>query len=180
VSDERRVRSSPDRGSFSMGFQKKKLEEDPENDGARAMVDWLDEIREEAAAKIVDPEWQKDNLEYDLRTSDWIAEKCKDDRYAQNLYAAMCNRDFIKNDLWPLLKGERWSCSWRYAGGIVADIREEGDYIDWYCSGIRNVDYDEKINKCWDARRYVAESVVTDEIREDLFRLGWLVCDDDE
>ena len=28
-------------------------------------------------------------------------------------------------------------------------------------------------------KNYVPESVVTDEIREDLFRLGWIVKDDD-
>jgi hypothetical protein len=29
-----------------------------------------------------------------------------------------------------------WSCSWRYAGGLVADMREQGEnYLDFYCSG---------------------------------------------
>ena len=82
-------------------------------------------------------EWKIDNLEYDLRSSEYIHEKCKDEFYAQNLYAAMCNREFVKNDVWPILTDNRWSCSWRHAGGIIADIQQEGDYIDWYCSGIR-------------------------------------------
>ena len=124
-------------------------------------------------------------MEYDLRTSEYIIEKCKDHIYAQHLYAAMCNNDFIKNDIWPLLKEETWGCSWRYAGGIIADIRQKGDYIDWYCTGIRNSDEltDEELNDLSEQEKanylemkaYVPEGVITDEIRNDLFNLGWLV-----
>lgn len=117
-----------------------------------------------------DPEWQKDNLEYDLRTTDWILKKVReDDIYAQNLYAALCNNDFIKNEVWPLLKEEEWGCSWRHAGGIIADMREEGDYMDWYCSGSGWLD--EQGNE----KPTVGEGVVTEEIREDLLKLGWIV-----
>jgi len=131
-----------------------------------------------------DPEWQKNNLEYDLRTCEWIAVKAKSNKsYAQNLYAALCNNSFLRNDVIPILQDQQWSCSWRYAGGIVAHLCEEGDYLDWYCSGIGGVmgggyesDKDLKTIPL-DRKSYVAESVVTDEIREDLFRLGWLVCD---
>jgi len=83
----------------------------------------------------------------------------------------MCNRDFQKLDTWPILKNERWSCSWRHAGGIIADMQEKGDYIDWYCSGITSPEVDPD--------GYVAESVVTDEIREDLKKLGWSVFDEE-
>jgi len=105
------------------------------------------------------------------------------------LYAAMCNNTFQKNDVWPLLKDQRWGCSWRSAGGVIADMRQEGDYIDWYCSGIRNDPIDDEGYAQLDqaqqeyyleTKRYVSESVVTDEIREDLFKLGWLVIDDDK
>ena len=134
----------------------------------------LDEIRQQ------DPNFKENNLEYDLRTTEWILEKVREDRYAQNLYAALCNNEFQRNDLMPILRDQRWSCSWRYAGGIVADMRERGDYIDWYCSGIRGSYYDgESIddNSSSDNDQYVSEGTVTDEIRSDLKRLGWLVVD---
>jgi hypothetical protein len=119
-------------------------------------------------------------MEYDLLTTDWILAKVRaSDSYAQNLYAAMCNNDFTKRELWPILKEEKWSASWRYAGGIIADMRQEGDYIDWYCSGMGglNQEYDQKeTNEQWQKRTgYVPESVVTEEIEQDLNRLGWIV-----
>jgi hypothetical protein len=92
----------------------------------------------------------------------------------------MCNNEFTKRDLWPILKEEKWSCSWRYAGGIIADMQQKGDYIDWYCSGIRDVSHDEELNKLWDGRNYVSESQVTEEIESDLNRLGWIVVKYDD
>jgi hypothetical protein len=89
--------------------------------------------------------------------------------YAQNLYAAMCNNVFQPNQVWPRLKDEYWSCSWRMAGGVVAELRGQGDYIDWYCSGIMGVGEVDSF------RGYVSESTVTDEIRQDLFAIGWTV-----
>jgi len=125
--------------------------------------------------KFDDPKSHVNNMEYDLLTTDWILEKVRSsDTYAQNLYAAMCNNDFQKLEVMPILKEETWSASWRYAGGIIADMQEKGDYIDWYCSGIGdglgNGDSD-------GTKNYVSESVVTDEIRADLKRLGWIVVD---
>ena len=117
-----------------------------------------------------EPERRVNNMEYDLLTTDWILEKARNsDAYAQNLYAAMCNNSFCKNDVWPIIAEQYWSCSWRRAGGIVADMREKGDYIDWYCSGIGS----------GDLTKYVGEGCVTDDIREDLFELGWIVIDDE-
>lgn len=146
--------------------------------------------REQDQANIVDPEWQKDNMEYDLRSTPWIIDKVKSSEvYAQNLYAAMCNNDFTKNDVWPILTEKRWSCSWRSAGGIIADMQEKGDYIDWYCSGIRDakiLDDDEfsaltkeQQESYIQGKKFVPESCVTDEIREDLLKLGWIVVDEE-
>jgi hypothetical protein len=119
-----------------------------------------------------DPEWAENNLEYDLRSTDWILEKARNsDVYAQNLYAAMCNNEFQRRDVLPILKDQTCSYSWRYAGGIIADMRQEGDYIDWYCSGIGS----KEINK-----DFVPESVVTEEIEQDLLKLGWNVCSRDD
>lgn len=108
------------------------------------------------------------DLEVELKSCEFIVNKVKvSNVYAQNLYAAFCNNQFVKNDVWPVLQDERWSCTWRYAGGIVADIRQEGDYLNWYCSGIGD-----------SQDGYAGEGYVTDEIREDLLKLGWLVIED--
>lgn len=103
----------------------------------------------------------KADLEHDLFSSEYIRNKCKNSEiYSQNLYASFCNNRFFKNN-------EEWSCSWRMAGGIVADLRDKGEeYIDWYCSGILGTD---------SIDGYVSESVVTPEITNDLLDLGWIV-----
>jgi hypothetical protein len=169
---------SPDRGSF----QRRNRQGD-------VMRDLMEKWQQEQLALEETSEWRKDNLEYDLRTNGKIIEKCKDLVYAQHIYAALCNNDFQKNDVYPILTDKRWSCSWRHAGGIVADIREEGDYIDWYCSGIRNIDEeeqsfddmteDEKLHFL-KIKAYVSESVVTDEVRQDLFEMGWIVIEENK
>jgi len=116
------------------------------------------------------------DLELEMMSAEWFRNKvCESESYAQNLYAAMCNNEFVKNDVWPILEDKRWSCTWRYAGGLVADLREEGDYLDWYCSGMGFYD-----KKGADMKGYVPESLVTDEIRADLLKLGWLVIQHDK
>lgn len=151
----------------------------PDNDpDVKAMADYYNSWAVKTAENEADPGWQKDNMEYDMRTCEWMIEKVRvSDSYAQNLYAAMCNNDFQKLEVMPILKNQTWSASWRYAGGIIADMQGEGDYIDWYCSGIRNdPDYDPELSIAY-PNGYVPEAVVTDEIREDLKRLGWVVVD---
>lgn len=170
-----KVSKSPERHTFQAEGYIKRCEEE----GVEPREDYLNlykSARQQDAENIVDPEWQRDNMEYDLRSTEWICNKVKDsDAYAQNLYAAMCNMQFIKNAVWPLLKNQRWSASWRHAGGIVADMQEKGDYIDWYCSGIGGGDEPDVYSQGHDLKRkgYVAESTVTDEIRADLLKLGW-------
>jgi hypothetical protein len=183
-----KISRSPDR----LTFQKEKYIERMKEKGESVSEDYLEMFEnsiQRHKAKFEDPASRIENMEYDLLTTDWILEKVREsDVYAQNLYASMCNRDFIKHDVMPILKNQRWSCSWRYAGGIIADMRQQGDYIDWYCSGIRQdplteeelqklpLDQQAKVKE-YDA--FVGEGVVTDEIREDLFRLGWVVQDDE-
>lgn len=180
--------SSPERGSFRIEGQLKQVEEGTKTaEQADDMIKFYQSWREQEIEKEQQPEFKIDNLEYDLRSSDYIHEKCKDEFYAQNLYAALCNNDFVKNDVWPLLTDKRWHCSWRYAGGIISHIREEGDYIDWYCSGITNdfsIEEFESLTK-EEQNRYIevknktkCEGVVTDEIRDDLLKIGWTVVPD--
>jgi hypothetical protein len=171
---------SPDRHSFQKeGYVERMKEkgEEPNQD----YLDMFQKILEEADLKWQTPESKIDNMEYDLVTTDWILEKVRaSESYAQNLYAAICNNDFQKLAVVPILSNKTWSASWRSAGGIVADMRQEGDYIDWYCSGIRNDNnYDPELNIKF-PNGYVPEKVVTDEIREDLKRLAWIVVDQND
>jgi hypothetical protein len=160
---------SPDRHTFQLEQAKERAAEDGK-EVPEIYFDFWKTAKERDEENMVDPNWQKDNLEYDLRSTKWICDKTKSTKtYAQNLYAALCNQDWQRNDVWPLLKDQRWTCSWRYAGGIIADMREEGDYIDWYCSGIQG-----EPDEDWVDLGHVPEGTVTDQIREDLFRLGWI------
>ena len=106
----------------------------------------------------------------DMARSHMILEKVKQERYAQNLYAALCNMRWQKSEVWPVLKNDLWSCTWRSAGGIVAELQGKGDYLSWYCSGIRGGYLPEDIIL---EQGFVSESTVTDEIRADLASLGW-------
>lgn len=111
------------------------------------------------------------DLADDLANNPTLVAKIKNsDTYAQNLYAAMCNMQWQKTDVWPILKDELWSCTWRSSGGIVAELQGQGDYLSWYCSGmgsgLGNGDEDGTLG-------YVPESHVTDEIKADLASIGW-------
>ena len=182
-----KISKSPERHTFQAENYVKRCEEE----GKEPNEDYLNlykSYRQQADENMVDPKWQKDNLEYDLRATNWILEKVRgSDAYAQNLYAAMFNNDFIKREMWPILKDQRWSCSWRHSGGIIADMQEKGDYIDWYCSGIRDtrtlsasemsaLTEQEQISYTA-GKGYVGEGFVTDEIKDDLYKLGWLVAE---
>ena len=172
---------SPERLTFQRDCYIKRAQEEGQSltdPNVMAMLKYYQDIFIEVEKRETDTNWRINNMEHDLRTADWILDKVRNnDTYAQNLYAAMCNNDFQQHKVWPIIKGEIWTCSWRYAGGIIADMRESGDYIDWYCSGIGdglgNGDLD-------GTKGYVSESVVTDEIREDLRKLGWVVLPEKE
>jgi len=171
------VASSPERNTFQLeGARKRAAEEGKEV--PEFYENFWKTAKEQDEENLSDPAWQKDNLEYDLRSTDWIVDKARaSDTYSQNIYAALCNNDFTKLAVIPILKEQKWSCSWRHAGGIVADMREQGDYIDWYCSGtgagLGNGDED-------GTKGYVSESVVTEEIKQDLQKLGWVVVTSQE
>ena len=170
--------TSPERGVWQIACLEERLSQGKTTEThVQEMQELYQTWRQQQLDREQDPEWQQNNLEYDLRSCDWIIAKVRgNESYAQNLYAAMCNRNFRQNQVWPQLKNQTWSCSWRYAGGIVADMRGQGDYIDWYCSGIRG---DVGIEGPDPFPDYVSEGHVTDQIRQDLFSLGWLVLDDD-
>lgn len=180
--------SKPSKSPDRHNFRKEKYIERCKEKGqepSESYLDLFEQIINDHTHKFDDPATHKNNMEYDLLTTDWILEKVRSsDRYAQNLYAAMCNNEFQKRDLWPILKEETWGASWRYAGGIIADMRQEGDYIDWYCSGMGGLvgswDKDEETFAEWSARTgFVSEGVVTEEINTDLYNLGWLVVENE-
>jgi hypothetical protein len=88
-----------------------------------------------------------DDLELDLRCSKLLSEKCKNSKeYSYKLYSSLCNNKFKKNN-------NICSYSFRVVSGIVANLNESGDYIDWYCSGY--------------------EGLINQEVIEDLNSLGW-------
>lgn len=167
--------SSPKRGSFQTDALRRRLANgETTQEHVNDMIELHAQWRQQQLAREQDPQWQDNNLEYDLRSSQHLISKVRaSEVYAQHLYAALCNRTFQKKSVWPLLKGQHWSCSWRYAGGIVADMRGQGDYIDWYCTGIRG-DGDAS-HEVYD--RFVGEGTVTDEVHKDLLDLGWIVLD---
>lgn len=88
-------------------------------------------------------------LKTDLMRNPVIRERLTDTLFASQLYSALCNIKWFKtnlksdDDVIDALKGKdnSWSCSFRYAAGLVADIRNDviygndEDYMDWYCSG---------------------------------------------
>ena len=185
------ISRSKERGTFQIKnlVEKVKLGEKTA-ESAEEIIDLFKSSQQRQLDLEETDEWKIDNMEYDLRSTQWIVDKVKaDDVYAQHLYASMCNNDFTKNDVWPILTEKKWCCSWRHAGGIIADMQEKGDYIDWYCSGIRDSKLldDEEFNSLTkeqqeyyiQGKKFVPESAVTDEIRADLLKLGWIVVDDE-
>jgi hypothetical protein len=147
---------------------------EPQHESEGTEDDFFDDIhgrwaKMEAERRASD-EFKINNMEYDMGQADWFVSRVRSsDDYAQNLYAAMCNNQFQKQDVWLILKDAYWSCTWRYAGGIVADLQAKGgDYMDWYCSGIGD-----KTDS-----KFIGEGNVADEIAVDLALLGWRVIEE--
>jgi len=187
------ISSSPERHTFQRDNYIKRCLEDGkslDDPNVRAIIDMYNSWALRDEENLTDTKWQENNMEFDMRSSDWMVAKVRENRvYAQNLYAAMCNNEFQRLEVWPILKDQRWSASWRYAGGIVADMRGEGDYIDWYCSGIRNLDplepgewegwTQEQQTHYKEGLAFVGEGMITDEIKADLEKLGWIFREGD-
>jgi hypothetical protein len=87
-------------------------------------------------------------LQRDLGLSFRIRGLVRSDLFATLLYAALCNTKWRHMATRAL-----WSCSWRSAGGIVAMLRDEGDYLDWYCS--------------------MGEGLVDEQVLAEIQALGW-------
>jgi hypothetical protein len=114
------------------------------------------------------------DLKEDIFNNEIIRNNVRSECYAQNLYAALCNIGWRKQDMLSMLEGFEWGTSWRGAGHLVADLRNSAwdtkeNYMDWYCSGIRSDDPDKNITG------FVREGEVTLEIQKDLADLGWVV-----
>lgn len=69
-----------------------------------------------------------------------------DERFAELLWGALSNVEWSHD-------GQRINYSWRAAGDLVAALRREGNYLDWYCSG--------------------CAGIVPTEIAEAMAKLGW-------
>jgi hypothetical protein len=108
------------------------------------------------------------DLELDLKTSKIIQERLASVSFARDLYSALCNVGWLpiykesdEDAVAAILKhGDNliYTSSWRYAGGVVADLRNkyypvEEIYLDYYAGG--------------------NEGIVTTEISEVMKTLGW-------
>lgn len=96
------------------------------------------------------------NLELELYQAKHIVHMCQrdPDGFGKNLYRALCNIT------WKHVKsGQTYSCSWRYAGGVVSTLSYGiDDHMMFYCSG--------------------NEGTVTDDVLTELDKLGWLPTED--
>ena len=141
-----KYRTSPDRYSFHQKCDKKNLES---GEIIPEVYEMYQKIWQNERAKDAIPTNDFPDLEYELRTSDIIYNKCVESvDYCKDLYAALCNNEFTKEN-------KECSYTWRMAGGIISNILEKGDYIDWYLSG--------------------NEGHITDEIKKDLTYMGWKI-----
>ena len=159
-----KIATSPDRMTHQRdAFLKRQAEKGltPENDETtREIQEMYERLRIEHLMKFKST-IPVNSLEYDMRVSELIVHKVRSDDYARRLYATLCNNDFFKGD-----NKEPWHCSWRGAGGIVADLRQEGDYLDWYLSGMTFDDESDEV---------LPEGTICEEVRADLSTLGWRI-----
>lgn len=78
------------------------------------------------------------NMEEALRNDTEFLALLKDEIIACAAYQSFCNEVYINDER------ERFSCSWRYAGGLIAELRNEGeDYIDYYIDFVKGELFDQ-------------------------------------
>jgi hypothetical protein len=93
--------------------------------------------------------------DFETDLEDLFGEKIKsDEEFCKNVWSALSNK------IWTNADGAEFSCTFRYAGGLIADIRGSGGYMDWYCSA--------------------PYATVTKEIESGMGGLGWTHHDYDE
>lgn len=106
------------------------------------------------------------SFEKEFESSKEITLMIADYEIAQQFYAALCNvewtrkRESSEDETARALLGDKnaYSCTWRYAGGFIAQLRnslynKEEDYLDFYCSG--------------------SEGVVSPLVEDALEKIGW-------
>lgn len=117
---------------------------------------------------------QYGDVETDLKANIEVCQKIASDMvFAQHVYAALCNQRYFRSDV-AHDDQEPWTCTWRRAGAIIADIRNTHynepqntgvieDYIHWYCSGMGFME------------GAVDEGIVTSDIRQMFSDMGWYI-----
>lgn len=86
----------------------------------------------------------------------------KDEQFAVDMYRALCNMRWKKAGT-----KEVYSCSWRYAGGLIAEIRNVGEnYLHFYCSGEEG-DVTKEINKIFNSLGWIQHPWNFDDLNKE-------------
>ena len=100
------------------------------------------------------------------------------EKYAQNMYAALCNNIFQQINIIEMLKGTTWDIGSCIGAAQLIKRLSDGKYREMYCSGfgmpsneLGDMHHEERLAH-FDLG-YVCEGTITPEITEDLFRIGW-------
>lgn len=117
-----------------------------------AALFFVDEPDADLVSDLAEPTAVQASLERDLGLSARLRSLVRSELFATLLYGALCNTVWRHK-----ATGILWSCSWRYAGGVVANLRCQGDYMDWYCSD--------------------GEGLVDEQVLVEIETLGWELAD---
>jgi len=142
----------------------------------KAPSDWRDYLKQK------DTDWEKSNAKFWRKLPrlffGWIrksiiipmAYPCVEENgkkiYKTVKYWSLLNIKLMKLEykFWVFPEPDpKWlySCSWRYAGGIIAEIRNQGeDYMDFFCSS--------------------GEGIIDLEFAKDMKQLGWIPIENNE